>query len=333
MIKIIKPGMLTTVQDLGRSGYQKYGVVQSGAMDAFAHRIANLLAGNPENEATLEITLTGPVLEFQNDTLIAICGSGFHAVLDGKPVGLWRPKKVKSGSELRLRQDGIGCRVYLAVSGGISVPEVLKSKSTYLRAKIGGFNGRALQAGDVLETGIPGKVSRQLTASLEYHSAWSVSKNMLPDYGSSPTIRVVPGRNEDLFTAESIGTFFREPYRLSQNSDRMGYRLEGPKLAVKATQEMLSESVSFGTIQVPSGGEPIVLLADRQTTGGYPKIAQVASVDLPLLAQLKPGDELRFKKITLQEAQLLYIEREKQIRMLKGTIAYQAKRRGTHAEH
>lgn len=336
MIKVIKPGMLTTIQDLGRTGYQKFGVVQSGAMDPFAHRIANLLVGNPENEAAIEITVTGPVLEFQTDALIAICGGRFHAYLNGKPIGLWRPIRVENGSELRIKQAETGCRAYLAVAGGFSVPTVLKSKSTYLRARIGGFQGRTLKAGDEIQVGMPGELSKQLQSLFEdgsLQASWSVSKTIMPDYGTFPTIRVIKGRHAELFTDESIQEFFRKPYRISRDSDRMGYRLEGPGLEFKRAQEMLSESVCFGTVQVPSGGQPIVLLADRQTTGGYSKIAQIAAVDLPLMAQLKLGDKVRFQEISLEEAQALYIDREKQIRLLKKSIFYQEKRRGTHAKH
>ncbi|WP_018665354.1 biotin-dependent carboxyltransferase family protein [Heyndrickxia acidiproducens] len=334
MIKVIKPGMLTTFQDLGRTGCQKYGVIQSGAMDPFAHRIANLLAGNPETMATMEITLTGPVLEFQADALIAICGGQFHVSINGKPVSLWKPILVKSGSELRIKQAKIGCRAYLAVAGGFSVPFVMKSQSTYLRAKIGGWNGRALQAGDEIEINPPGERSKiimeQLEGSVKNGTAaasFTVSKTMMPNYSDSSSIRVVKGRQAHLFTDKSLYNFFHHPYKISTDSDRMGYRLKGPELRQAVPEDMLSESVSFGTVQVPPDGRPIVLLADRQTTGGYPKIAQVISADLPLMAQLKPGDEVQFTEISLQAAQSLYIERERKIGMLRSGLELNVKRR------
>ncbi|HSI66128.1 MAG TPA: biotin-dependent carboxyltransferase family protein [Planococcus sp. (in: firmicutes)] len=314
MLKIIKSGMQTTVQDLGRYGFQKYGVIASGVMDPFAHRIANLLAGNEENAATLEITLVGPVIQFSEDTCIALCGGNLSPKINDQEVGMWRTIAVQKGDTLTFGSPRNGCRSYLAVSGGLAVPEVMSTRSTYLRAGIGGFQGRALKAGD--EIGLnPFPVDR--TAALIREMDWLVPPL---HYSDSPVIRMMEGRQFHLFNEFSKQHIFTEPFSVSSHSDRMGYRLEGSPLLLEKSSEMISEAVAFGSIQVPSDGNPIVLLADRQTTGGYPKIGQIASVDLPLISQLKPGDQLSFRKISLEESQALYIGQEQQIQQIKAGI-------------
>lgn len=322
MLKINKGGLQATVQDLGRYGFQKYGVIASGAMDPFAHRIANLLVGNDENDATLEIALVGPVIEFQQESFIALCGGDLSPELNGEPLKMWRTIAVGKGDILKFGAPLSGCRAYLAVAGGISVPLVMDSKATYLRAKIGGFNGRALKTGDVLETGpvVPELLS-SLSNAAQKEVEWQIQP---PRYFSEPVVRVMKGRQFELFDEASKSRLFHDSFSVSSNSDRMGYRLEGAALALAEPKELISEAVAFGSIQVPADGNPIVLLADRQTTGGYPKIGQVASVDLPLVTQLKPGDRIRFKEITLEEAQHLFLEQEQQIRQLK--IGIQLKR-------
>ncbi|PLR75602.1 KipI antagonist [Bacillus sp. V3-13] len=328
MLTIIKPGLLTSVQDLGRYGYQKYGVIASGVMDQLAHRISNILAGNDENQPTLEITLLGPVIRFEKDTLISICGGDLSPSINGIPVRLWRSICVKKGSKLSFGPAKAGSRAYLAVAGGIKVPEVMESKSTYLRAGIGGFQGRALKAGDSVDFNEPGDFSNtiheylgKLTVDRPFAEAeWSVASDLIPLHGKDPSIRVMRGRQFELFSKESKDKFFSEPFEVTLQSDRMGYRLKGPLLKLENPEEMISEAVSFGSIQVPSEGNPIVLLADRQTTGGYPKIGQIASVDLPVIAQAKLGDMIRFSEITHEEAQLLFLKREKKIKQLKNGI-------------
>lgn len=325
MITVIKPGLSTSIQDIGRYGFQKYGIITSGAMDQLAHRIANLLVGNNENEPTLEITLLGPTIEFEQDSLIAICGGDLTPELNDKPIRNWRPVLVRKGSILKFGAYSKGCRAYLAVAGGIDVPIVMKSKSTYFRAKIGGFYGRALKKGDRLSGCSISQQSANILSSLKSDSItrkynegkWIINQDLIPNYSENPTIRVMKGRQFELFRQESQAKLFSKPFDITPQSDRMGYRLKGPMLALRNPMEMISESVCFGTIQVPADGNPIILLADRQTTGGYPKIAQVAAVDLPLLAQAKPGDTLRFTEITHSEAQLLFIQREKEIQQLK----------------
>ena len=318
MLKILKNSLQTTVQDLGRSGFQKYGVIVSGAMDPFAHRLANLLVGNEEQAATLEITLVGPTIEFTEDMVIALCGGDLSPKLDGQTIDLWRMLSIKKGSTLTFGEPRIGARCYLAIAGGIDVPEVMGSRSTYLRAGIGGFQGRALEKGDEVPVG---NISQQKLLSLlqcaENDSDWLVAPVR---YFEEPVIRMMTGRQFDLFDDDSKKRIFNEPFTVSSNSDRMGYRLEGSHLSLETPAELISEAVAFGSVQVPADGNPIVLLADRQTTGGYPKIGQVASVDLPLISQLKPGQQLRFKEISLADAQQRWIEQEQSIRQIKAAI-------------
>lgn len=329
MIKIIKPGLLTTVQDLGRYGLQKYGVIASGAMDQLSHRIANLLVGNDESKSTLEITLTGPVIEFTETTLISLAGGNLSPKINGCSIDLWRPILVNKGSTLSFGPCKTGCRAYLAVAGSFQVTTVMGSASTYLRAGIGGFFGRALKAGDILDMEPMSKCSKRIFQRLstelcerDYIEAkWMVDPLISTYYIDKQPIRVIKGRQYYWFKEESIQAFFQKEFMVTSQSDRMGYRLKGDPLTLATAEEMVSEAVGFGTIQVPAEGNPIVLLADRQTTGGYPKIAQIATVDLPLIAQAKPGDKLQFKLISLKESQLIYLEREEQIRQLKMGIS------------
>ncbi|WP_033543177.1 biotin-dependent carboxyltransferase family protein [Planococcus sp. CAU13] len=313
MLTIRKGGMQTTVQDLGRFGFQKYGVVASGAMDPYALRLANLLVGNEDNAAALEITLMGPEIFFEEDAVISICGGDLRPELDGRAVGLWRPAAVTKGQTLTFGKLHIGSRCYLAVAGGIDVPKVMNSRSTYLRAALGGYQGRALEAGDQLTIG-KAVVTQKLATQEE---SWFAPS---PSYSSEPVIRVTPGRQYNLFSDDSRKRFFSEPFSLNSQSDRMGYRLNGPRLSLSEKQEMISEAVAFGSIQVPADGNPIILMADRQTVGGYPKIAEVITVDLPLISKLKPGDRLRFKEVSVDEAQRLLRLQEKKINCLKRAI-------------
>jgi antagonist of KipI len=328
MITILKPGLLTTIQDLGRFGFQKYGVITCGAMDQIAFRIANLLVGNKESQAGMEITFIGPTLKFEVDALISICGADFTPMINGETVRLLRPIFVTKGSELAFGTAKNGCRAYLAVAGGFDVPIVMNSTSTYLRAKIGGFNGRQLKSGDKLLLQSPsskvGKLIKELNGKTIHtqftEMNWFVDSSFFPKYKNHSFVRIMTGREFDLFSEESKQNFFQEGYTITSKSDRMGYRLQGPSLLLEKQFEMLSEAVSFGTIQVPTDGNPIILLADRQTTGGYPRIAQISSVDLPVVAQAKPGDSLSFVRISHEEAQVLYIEREHEIKRLKKAI-------------
>lgn len=308
IIRVLKPGLLTTIQDLGRYGYQQFGMVVAGAMDGFALQIANLLVGNNRDEAGIEITMVGPELLFLEDAIIALCGADLSPTLDGHPVPNWTSFHVKSGQILRFGHIRSGARAYLAVSGGLVIPAIMNSKSTYLKAGIGGIAGRALQKGDILrgtKHSFVKKIAGRRLATVE-----------IPTYSSKEEIRVLLGPDQDAFTEEGIETFLSQRYTVSHESDRMGYRLTGPSIRHKDRADILSDAILFGTVQVPASGEPIILMADRQTVGGYARIATVISVDFSLLAQLKPNDQLYFRAVSLREAQELYMKQEGLLKML-----------------
>lgn len=302
-IKVIRPGMLTTVQDLGRRGMRGTGLTEGGAMDKFALRLANMLVGNEPNVPALEITLTGPELEFSSDALIAVTGAEMQGVTPAHPV------KVGAGERLKLSTTTRGCRAYLAVAGGLEIQPLLNGTGTDLRAGLGGFKGRALQAGDILTSNVVVRRSDQ--------TIWHLSPQLLPEYSSAPTVRAIPGAEMDEFE----DSFWGREFEIGRNSDRMGYRLQGHLLKRKTNRELISSGVIPGTVQVPPEGGPIVLMADAQTIGGYPRIAHVAQVDLQLLAQLRPGDHVTFVPIELKEAQRLAVQRERDFKMLEVALA------------
>ncbi|MET4075830.1 biotin-dependent carboxyltransferase family protein [Hymenobacter sp. UYCo722] len=330
-LRILRPGLLTTVQDLGRFGYQQNGIIVSGAMDALALRVGNLLVGNEENAAGLEITLLGPKIRFETDQLVALTGAHLSPTLNGQPVGRHRPVWVAAGAELAFGPAVAGCRAYLAVAGGVAVPPVLGSRSTYLRAGFGGHEGRALRAGDVLPVGQPSGVGVKLVQQLARSgAAWAAASftpgpALCPLPRHRPVLRAVRGPEYAQFSVESQRAFWDEPFTITPAADRMGYRLQGPKLERLDETELLSSAVTFGTVQVPAGGQPIVLLADHQTTGGYPRLAQVISVDWPALAQAAPGQPLRFQEVSVAEAQGLYGVQEVAVAALRRALGYRAR--------
>ena len=331
-LRVLRPGLLTTVQDLGRFGYQHAGIVVSGAMDATALLVANLLVGNPERAAGLEITLFGPRLRFEADHLLALTGAHLSPTLNGQPVPLNRPVAVRAGAELAFGAAVAGCRAYLAVAGGVAVAPVLGSRSTYLRAGLGGLHGRALATGDALLTVEPAAVSAQLMHRLQQTrrqqqlaagwaaARWTPGPALCPTPQPNPVIRALPGPEYEQFSAASQSAFWQQPFTVTAAADRMGYRLQGPPLERLTTAELLSSAVAFGTVQVPAGGQPIVLMADHQTTGGYPRIAQVITTDWSALAQVRPGGVLRFAEVTLAEAQALYLAQEQALQALRQGI-------------
>lgn len=323
-IHVVKPGALSTLQDLGRHGFQRLGVVVDGVMDEWSHRAANLLVGNAEREASLEITLMGPSLEFRETALIAICGAALTPRIGEQALPQDRPVLVRAGSRLDFGKRESGMRAYLAVHGGFDVAPVMGSRSTYLRGGFGGLDGRALRKGDTLAIGAgdAARVAPQLARRLQQGSepfAAAGDALIASSTGTTgvQTVRVMVGQQWPAFSDDAQARLFDAEFGLSPQSDRMGFRFEGPKLTLREPLEMISEAVAFGTIQVPPDGNPIVLMADRQTTGGYPKIAAVASVDLPRLAQLVPQQRVRFARISLDEAQRLYLEREAQLEGLR----------------
>jgi biotin-dependent carboxylase-like uncharacterized protein len=316
---VIKPGMLSSFQDAGRHGHQPLGISVVGAMDQRAHRLANILVGNDAQTASLEITLTGPTLKFKEPCCIALSGADLSATLNGQTVALNRPLIVRPQDELAFGARKHGTRCYLAVHGGFALTPVLGSTSTYLRSHFGGWHGRALQKGDEIA------LARQLkNKSLEAVAMelWAI-KIYLPAAiadSSRQRIRLIKSALWNEFTPESCVALLTETFRVSPDSERMGYRLTGTPLLMSKPRQLLSEATTFGTIQVPAGGQPIILMADRQTTGGYPKMAYVATVDLPLLAQRAPGDALKFEAITLERAQELDAARERAWQALSQTV-------------
>ena len=326
-ITVLKPGMLSTLQDGGRYGYQHLGVPVSGAMDMFSHRIANILADNKTDEATLEITLRGPRLRFERDALVALCGADLTPTIDGVPAPEGKAVRVRAGAVLAFGDSVAGCRAYLAIHGGFDVPVVMGSRSTYDSARIGGLDGRALRRGDVLSSGsekssaYPG-LARTLASSTRSFAApkWAVNQHIEKLGRSLQIVRILAGRHWDAFPAAARDTLTASEYRIATDSNRMGSRLEGPGIVADGPLEILSETVTFGTIQIPPSGQPIVLMADRQTVGGYPKIAEVATVDLHLVAQLRPGDRLRFELVSLAQAQALWLKREQEIITIREAV-------------
>lgn len=301
-LKVLKPGLLTTVQDLGRIGFQHTGMVVAGAMDAFSLQVANCLVGNRRGEAGLEMTVIGPELKALDDIVVALCGADLGPTVDGVPAPLWKSFVLERGSVLRFRGALSGMRAYLAVAGGICGENVMGSKSTYVRAKIGGIKGRPLRRGDVLERGEGGAASRRIGRSL--------SADWIPGWNRKEEVRVILGPQEEAFTPKGIRTFLGSEYQVTAQSDRMGIRLRGPEIEHRESADILSDAVSMGAVQVPADGQPIVLMADRQTTGGYAKIAAVISVDLPKLAQLPPGGHVSFREVGIEEAQELAVRQE-----------------------
>jgi biotin-dependent carboxylase-like uncharacterized protein len=266
-------------------GYRAYGMPVSGVMDRYSYTMANILAGNGRGAAVVEMTLRGGRFNFPREAYVAICGADMQARLNGKKVRNWSGFYVPAGSELAFGFALAGCRAYLAISGGIVVPQVMGSRSTYLRAGIGGYQGRALQAGDVLE------IARVEGLSFRPND---LAHSAVPTYGNSLRLRVILGPQDDLFTEGAVATFLNSVYTVSPRNDRMGYLLEGEHLIHKSGPDIVSDALCPGSIQVPGSGMPIVMMADCQTTGGYAKIATVIAPDLAMLAQAKAGDKVNF---------------------------------------
>ncbi len=290
-----RAGLLTTVQDLGRYGYQRYGVSICGAMDRTALRLANRLLGNPDGAAGLEITLHGPELEFDGTSTIAVTGADLSPALNGSPISMWTALRVRAGDSLRFGARRAGARAYIAFHGGIDVPHVLGSRSTHLRSGIGGLEGRAVKAGDHLWTIVSPEPDRQSSAS-------RIPESLLPLYEPSRRLRVILGPQAEWFRADSISLFLAHRYTVSPHSDRIGFRLTGPGLFHKGLRNMPSAATTIGSIQVPPDRQPILLMADCQTTGGYPNLATLISADQSFAAQLAPGDSVGFASVSREKA-------------------------------
>jgi antagonist of KipI len=299
LIRVLSPGLLTTVQDLGRAGLGPLGVPQGGAADAHALRIGNLLVGNDEGAAALEVTLSGPSLRFEEEAVVALAGAPFGATLDGEEVVPWSVVEVRAGGRLDVGRALSGARACICVRGGVDVPLLLGSRSTDVATGFGGLGGRALRAGDLLPVGSAAGPPRGRRVDAAA-ARWT---------GPRRVLRVTPGPQEEWFAPEALAAFFARPFRVSASASRTGVRLEGEPLPAPA-RSLVTEGVVAGAVQVPAGGLPIVLLVEHPSTGGYPKIACVISADLSALAQLRPGLEVRFARFSLDEARRVLLERE-----------------------
>ena len=302
-MNVLFPGALSTFQDSGRFGYQEIGVTGSGAMDSISMRQANALVGNAPDEAVLEITVVGPMLTFTEDAIVAVSGADMDLKLNQTPVPVNESFVIHAGDSLTFGFARSGCRSYLAVKGGFDLTPALGSCSTNLKCSLGGFEGRALAAGDQ----IPLKEKADLTSYTAKTFPWSA-----PD--TSVTLRVVSGPQSEYFTKKGTATFFKEAYKVTEDADRMGYKLSGPAVEAAEGVDIVSDGITFGSVQIPPNGMPIVMMADHQTTGGYAKIGTVISSDLPKLAQLKPGDTVHFAPISVEDAQKIYKETQKNIK-------------------
>jgi antagonist of KipI len=302
-----RAGFLTSVQDVGRIGFRQFGVSTSGALDGFALRVANLLVGNDEGAAGLEITIGGLQLRFEDERIVAWCGGEFEVQIGSRALLAGHVAHLQAGDELKFGRAQIGCRCWLAISGGIDVPVVLGSRSTDLRANFGGLEGRRLRDGDQLSLG---EFRQSETAAAAGISSWTAPHDWASPASRHPSLRFIRGVDWNRFNDVTIQLFTNQQFTVSPDSDRMGVRFDGSELKREDETDLISEAVAPGTIQVPPSGKPILLLGDCQTIGGYPKIAHVITVDLGIAAQLRAGDGVRFFEVSLQDAHRLLMERQ-----------------------
>jgi len=293
LFKVAQPGFFTTVQDLGRHGFLRYGVPVSGAMDDFSLQLANMLVRNELTDACLEVTMLGPELEALKNTQIAITGGDLSPHINGQDVNMWQTLNVSSGDVVSFGKVRSGCRAYLSVTGGINVPLVLGSRSTYFRGEMGGVEGRRLRAEDIIEG---------FDSANSIDSQLSMPKELIPSFGREAHVKVLLGPQLENFTENAVETFLSNPYIISLEADRMGYRLDGPVIEHRTKGDIVSDAILSGAVQVPSNGMPIVTMRDAQTTGGYAKIAKVITSDLNVLGQAKPKDAVFFHETTLPKA-------------------------------
>ncbi|MEO6687743.1 MAG: biotin-dependent carboxyltransferase family protein [Dokdonella sp.] len=336
-VVVLKAGLLTTLQDRGRCGLAAIGVGHAGPMDDVAFRLANALVGNAETAAALEISVLGPRLCFETDATIALTGARFDMSIDAQAAPSWQSAHITAGSVLEVGSAQRGARAYLAVAGGFAVDAVLGSRATDVNAGLGPLDGRPLAAGDRLAiassmsmashpraTAPNGPIRTIEGSSVKPRrpsSTWSLDPRPWFDTDADHPIRLIRGAHWDALDAPSRVALFAQAFRIGADSNRVGYRLDGPRLALGATLELISEAVAFGTLQLPPNGYPIALMAEHPTTGGYPRIGQVAAIDLPRLAQRRPGDHVRFVEIGIDEAQTRYLARERELACLLDVIA------------
>lgn len=309
--------LLTTVQDLGRSGFRAFGINPNGAMDRQAVRLINILLGNDENEAVLEIHFPAPKITFERNAFVALDGADFSAQIENRKIENRRIFPVEKGQTLSFPKKIRGNRLYLSVKGGFEIEDWLNSQSTNLKAKIGGFSGRSLQKGDRINF-------KFQISDFKFQSLLKISPYFISDYFDRRKIRIVEGAEFGLLTGLSLETFIKNQFTILSNSDRMGYRLQGAPLYLLHEKEMVSSAVAFGTIQLLPDNQMIVLMADHQTTGGYPRIGNVIQEDLPILAQLGANDQILFEIVSLEEAEKMALEFEKNLNFLKTAIDFYA---------
>lgn len=302
-----KAGLLDTIQDQGRPGYQASGMVVAGAMDPYAYQLGNILLGNKRNAASLEVTLVGPHLRFSWPTQIIITGGNLSPKINDQPAPMWQVISVQANDRLTFGPLQSGCRSYLAIKGGIQTQEVMDSRSTYLKGKLGGWKGRSLKKEDV----IPYSILPYPEPSEKGILTPVLSHEMRTNYENELTVRVILGPQDDRFTKKGLRAFLEEPYKITPQMDRMGIRLEGELIEHTNGADILSDAMPLGGIQVPANGQPIILMSDRQTTGGYTKIGCLISVDIPKLAQARPNQVIQFQRIGVEEAQTLYQEQQR----------------------
>jgi antagonist of KipI len=315
-----RAGFLTSVQDVGRIGFRQFGVSTSGALDGFALRVANLLVGNDEGAAGLEITIGGLQLRFEDERIVALCGGEFDVQIGSRALLAGHVAHLQAGDELKFGRAQIGCRCWLAISGGIDVPVVLGSRSTDLRANFGGLEGRRLRDGDQLSLG---EFRQSETAAAAGISSWTAPHDWASPASRHPSLRFIRGVDWNRFNDVTIQLFTNQQFTVSPDSDRMGVRFDGSELKREDETDLISEAVAPGTIQVPPSGKPILLLGDCQTIGGYPKIAHVITVDLGIAAQLRAGDGVRFFEVSLQDAHRLLMERQRDLERFRIGLSLQ----------
>ncbi len=311
ILEVIEPGAFTTIQDLGRIGFRKLGIPLSGGLDSFSLKVANWLVGNHENCACIETTFLGPRLEVHSESLIALTGADVPVLLNGREQDVWSSFLVRPGDTLIFKPVTRGLRSYIAVAGGVDCPLAMDSRSTYLAGRIGGMNGKALQAGDT----ICAKHSDLLSHPRSVH------QEFIPKIGSSVSVRGILGPQEDHFDKKGVRTFFDSYFQVTVNSNRMGYRLEGPSIDFRdgMASGILSEPCLPGNVQIPPDGQPIILL-NEQTVGGYAKIATIINCDLDRIAQVKPGDKIKFERTSLETAHHLFRLRKRRLEEIKRTL-------------
>ena len=314
--EVLEPGILTTIQDLGRYGFSQFGVPPSGALDTFSLRVSNLLVGN-EEEAGLEITLMGLRIRALKEVVIAITGGDLSPTLNGEPVEMWRTHLLVQDDVIAFKKVSAGCRAYLSAGGGFVVPKIMGSSSTYLSGKFGGLEGRSLRRGDILYTSNSSSSFDKL--GLRFPSDW------IPSLEKEVLLRVIPGPQDHHFTERGFQTLTSSSYEVTPQCDRMGIRLEGPRIERRtdAEESIISEGLISGAVQVPGDGKPIIILTEL-VTGGYTKIATIISTDLPRVAQLKPGDRVKFKRISIEEAHHLLKEQDERLKKFEKIIQNQA---------